>query len=122
MYIGMTLGIVLWGLPKTLYTADKEAYPNGEEFIRKQGFSSEDKIVSPFVSYYSVRNITKDCYFTGIYPLTLVPEDIRYVLRAANDFGSQNMDAYLRQCEQKGRKVTLVDRLESPRMELYIIE
>ena len=122
VYLGMTLGIVFFGLPKTLYTADKDAYSNVEEFIKKQGFSSTDKIISPFTSYYSVRNITKKCYFTGIYPLTLVPEDTRYVLKAENDFGYQNMDTYMEQCEIEGKKVTLIDQLESPKMELYVIE
>ena len=122
IYTGMTCVIVSFGLPQVLYKADKDSYSNVENFIRKQNFSSNDKIISPFVSYYPIRNITKHCYFTGIYPLTLVPEDTRYILKAVDDFGYQNMDTYIQQCKKEGKKVTLVDQLESPKMELFVIE
>lgn len=122
IYTGMTCLIVTLGLPKVLCTADKDSYSNVESFIRKQNFSSNDKIISPFISYYPIRNITKHCYFTGIYPLTLVPKDTRFILKAMDDFGYQNMDIYIQQCQKEGKKVTLVDQLESPRMELFVVE
>lgn len=122
IYTGMTCLIVTLGLPKVLCTADKDSYSNVESFIRKQNFSSNDKIISPFISYYPIRNITKHCYFTGIYPLALVPKDTRFILKAMDDFGYQNMDTYIQQCQKEGKKVTLVDQLESPRMELFVVE
>lgn len=122
IYTGMTCLIVTLGLPKVLCTADKDSYSNVESFIRKQNFSSNDKIISPFISYYPIRNITKHCYFTGIYPLALVPKDTRFILKAMDDFGYQNMDIYIQQCQKEGKKVTLVDQLESPRMELFVVE
>jgi hypothetical protein len=117
-----TLTVVLFGLPKTLVTVDKKAYKNVESFILKQNFSDKDKIISPFTSYYAVRNITKTCYFTGVYPLTLVPEDTKYILTAKDDYGSENMDIYIKQCEAAGKKVSVIDSLASPQMKLYIVE
>lgn len=122
IYTGMTFVIVSLGLPKALSKADKDSYSNVENFIRKQNFSSNDKIISPFVSYYPIRTITKHCYFTGIYPLTLVPKDTRYILKAVDDFGYQHVDTYIQQCRKEGKKVTLVDQLESPKMELFVVE
>ena len=48
IYTGMTCVIVSFGLPQVLYKADKDSYSNVENFIRKQNFSSNDKIISPF--------------------------------------------------------------------------
>lgn len=98
MYVGMTCLIVSLGLPKVLCMADKYSYSKIESFIRKQNFSSDDKIISPFISYYPIRNLTGHCYFIGIYPLALVPEDTSYILKAIDDFRYQNMDTYIQQC------------------------
>jgi hypothetical protein len=117
-----TIAIVSLGLPKTLITADKQAYHNIESFILKQNFSDNDKIISPFMSYYFIRNITRTCYFTGVYPLSLVSDDTKYILKADEDYGSENMDIYIKQCEAKGKNVRLVDSLESPKMTLYVVE
>jgi hypothetical protein len=117
-----TFAIVSSGFPSTLMTVDQKAYKNMESFVLKQNFSNKDKIISPFISYYVVRNITKDCYFTGVYPLSLVPEDTKYILTAKDDYGSENMDVYIKQCESAGKKVSVIDKLNSPEMTLYIVE
>jgi 4-amino-4-deoxy-L-arabinose transferase-like glycosyltransferase len=117
-----TFAIVSSGLPKTLITVDKKAYKKIESFVLKQNFSNKDKIISPFISYYAVRNITKDCYCTGLYPLSLVPEDTKYILTAKDDYGSENMNVYIKYCESAGKKVSVIDSLDSPRMILYIVE
>jgi hypothetical protein len=117
-----TFVTVSFGLPKTLLTADKQAYKNVESFVLKQNFSDKDKIISPFTSYYVIRNITKNCYFTGVYPLSLVPEDTKYILTAEDDYGSENMDAYINLCKSAGKKVSVIDSFDSPQMILYIIE
>jgi 4-amino-4-deoxy-L-arabinose transferase-like glycosyltransferase len=117
-----TIVIASLGLPKTLINTDKDAYNNIKSFIQKQNFSAKDKIVSPFLAYYEIRNITKMCYFTGVYPLVRVPDDTKYILKADNDYGSENMDIYIKQCESKGKMVHPIDTLDSPRMILYLVE
>ena len=120
---GLITGLILTlGLPKTLITADKEAYNNITAFIKKQNFSDADKIVSPFTSYYVIRNITKHCYFTGTYPLARVPDDTKYVITTENDYGCENMDLYIEQCKSKGKMVYPIDSIDSPKMVLYLIE
>jgi hypothetical protein len=118
----VTLLVVSLGLPKTLITSDRNTYHRMETFIQKQNFSSEDKIISPFMSYYIIRNITKTCYFTGVYPLSRVPDDTKYILKAENDYGSENMDKYIQYCESIGKKVSAIDSLDFPQMILYIVE
>ncbi|MDR1562184.1 MAG: hypothetical protein LBS54_03720, partial [Dysgonamonadaceae bacterium] len=118
----MTVVILLSGLPKTLITCDKEAYNNITAFIKKQNFSDDDKIASPFTSYYVIRNITKNCYFTGVYPLALVPDDTKYILTTENDSGCENTDLYIEQCKAKGKTVHPLDSINSPKMVLYLVE
>ncbi|MDR1583883.1 MAG: hypothetical protein LBS55_11630 [Prevotellaceae bacterium] len=117
-----TLLVVSLGLPKTLINSDRDAYHKIKTFIQKQDFSDKDKIISPFMSYYVIRNITKTCYFTGVYPLALVPDDTKYILKAENDYGNENMDKYIQYCEFEGKTVHPVDSLESPKMVLFLVE
>jgi hypothetical protein len=117
-----TLAVVSSGLPRTLITADKKAYKRVETFVLQQNFSNGDKIVSPFVAYYVIRNITRECYFTGVYPLSLVPADTKYILTARDDYGNENMEAFIEQCKSAGKKVSVIDRLKSPDMTLYLVE
>jgi hypothetical protein len=117
-----TLLVVSLGLPETLITSDRNAYHKIETFVQKQNFSDRDKIISPFMSYYAIRNITKTCYFTGVYPLSRVPDDTEYILKAENDYGSDNMDKYIQYCISKGKTVHPVDSLEFPKMVLYRVE
>ncbi|MDR0732841.1 MAG: hypothetical protein LBF08_02090 [Dysgonamonadaceae bacterium] len=118
----MTAVILILGLPKTLITSDKEAYNNITTFIKKQNFSDADKIASPYKSYYVIRNITKTCYFTGLYPLALMPEDTKYILTAEHDYGSENTDLYIERCKAKGKTVYPIDSINSPKMVLYLVE
>lgn len=74
------------------------------------------------MSYYVIRNITKTCYFTGVYPLSRVPDDTKYILKAENDYGSENMDKYIQYCESKGKIVRQIDSLVSPKIILYLVE
>jgi 4-amino-4-deoxy-L-arabinose transferase-like glycosyltransferase len=122
IYGVVILTVVSLGLPKTLVYTDKNAYHNVESFVGKQNFGKDDKIVSPFVSYYAVRNITKKCYFIGVYPLELVPVDARYVLMEKNDFGSEKMDLYINQCVAAGKQVSVLDSLDFPPITLYAVE
>jgi 4-amino-4-deoxy-L-arabinose transferase-like glycosyltransferase len=117
-----TLFIVSFGLPNTLITSDRNVYHRIETFVQKQNFSDKDKIISPFMSYYAIRNITKTCYFTGTYPLSLVPEDTKYILTAKDDYGNENMDIYLKYCKSVGKKISAIDSLNFPQMMLYIVE
>jgi hypothetical protein len=122
MYGVATFVIVALGLPKALLTTDKKAYKKIESFVLKQNFSNKDKIISPFISYYTIRNITETCYFTGIYPWSLVPEDTKYILTAKDDYGSENMNVYIKYCESIGKKISAIDSLDSPKMILYVVE
>jgi hypothetical protein len=117
-----TLVVVGFGLPKTLATTDRAAYERMESFILKQGFSKHDKIIAPFSAYYIIRNITKTCYFTGLYPLNLVPDDTKYILSAKNDFGDENMYIYINRRILDGKHVAVVDSLDSPQMTLFVVE
>jgi 4-amino-4-deoxy-L-arabinose transferase-like glycosyltransferase len=117
-----TLAVVSSGLPKTLITADKNAYKSVESFVLKQNFTNRDKIASSLPAYYIIRGITEECYFTGLYTLSLVPEDTKYVLTAKGDYGNEHTEAYLDLCKSAGKKVSAVDSLDSPQMTLYLVE
>jgi 4-amino-4-deoxy-L-arabinose transferase-like glycosyltransferase len=117
----VAIAIVCSGLFYTLTKANKRAYKNVEAFIAKQNFTNQDKIISPFISYYFVRNITKECYFVGVYPLSLVPEDTKYILNAEEDYGAKNVDIYIEQCKSNNKKVLTLDSLDTPHIILYFV-
>jgi hypothetical protein len=113
VYVIATIFTVFTGLPITLIQADRDAYSNVCNFVKRHNFDSDSKIVAPFMSYYTVRNITKNCYFAGLYPLSQIPENIEYVMWAENDHGDCNILKYLEQCKHNGKTVNPIDSIES---------
>jgi hypothetical protein len=119
--VALVLLVFCFGLPKTLLKSDKTAHKRIEHFVRRQAFSKDTKIVAPFMSYYAIRNITSTCYFAGVYPLSYIPEDTQYILRADNDYENE-IDSYIQDCINKGKTVSPIDSLDPPRMTLYLVE
>jgi hypothetical protein len=122
VYVIATLYIVFTGLPKTLIQADRDAYSNVKYFVKRQHFDAGSKVVAPFMSYYKVRNSTPYCYFAGLYPISLIPEDTEYVMWAENDYGDWNIVNYLELCKQNGKEVTAIDSIPAPKIVLYSIK
>jgi hypothetical protein len=120
--VALVLFVFCFGLPKTLLKSDRTAYRRIEHFIQRQAFSKDTKIVAPFMSYYAIRNITSTCYFAGVYPLSYIPEDTQYILRAERTDGHKNeIDGYIQDCINKGKTLSPIDSLESPQMTLYLV-
>jgi hypothetical protein len=120
--VALVLLVLCFGLPKSLLQSDRTAYKRIEHFVQRQAFSKDTKIVAPFMSYYAIRNITSTCYFAGVYPLSYIPEDTQYILRAERTDGHKNeIDGYIQDCINKGKTLSPIDSLESPRMTLYLV-
>lgn len=112
---------IILGLTRTLITADRKAYDRISEFIDRQQFDSNSKILSGYKPYYQLRSITNKAYYS-VYPMEWLPEDIEYVLETTDEHHSENLEKYLRLKQSEGKTIFKMDSINSPRMILYHIE
>ena len=117
----LTVGFsVISGLPKTLATADRTAHERIGKFVEKQKFDKDVVMLSSFSTYYPIRKITRNSYYS-VYPVRYLPSNIEYVLKDETDKHSgkyENFDQYIL---EHGRKLIPVDSLMLPKIILYKI-
>ncbi len=118
----LTITLIAWiGWPKKMSNASFKNTAQIEEFIQKQGFDHKDCIVAPFSVYFPLREVSRNSYFIGIYPLEYIPMKVNYLISDSIDYDDR-LATYKTQAIQAGKTLTLIDHSGVLNLNIYRIE
>jgi hypothetical protein len=105
----ITAIVFISGLPFSLSKADRLAIARINSFIANQPITSNSTIISDYLPYFAIKNISNKCYFPGANPNIVIGKPDSTITTA---YGLRKLDAFYKRLKIDGKSNFLYKSLK----------